>query len=471
MSEIPEEILEVESVVSADFGTTASKNAGHPVQWFCMSGTPSEISEDIEAEESDRQDDLDSDHTVFGEVETALSNNDGSEQSNDASCLPDERMEDALDAVEVLLCRLQDVESRCSELEQRCAESREEVRSTRKELCETQDELSHARLALSTLQRDLAHTQDDFLQTSEELSKTRAELSKTQDELLWAKLDLSQLRTDIACAQAPFSECEDGVASSKDVIEKTREDSFESAAEVETLNAKVDTTVAVEVAERVENATASVIESREVEDRTCKASVDDAQDSSTSHDEEKALIEVMESAAENYRRAREVSVVLKISHQGHLFRVRAPSSELELVKELIADSVGRKPTSCELAVVSKDGEKNTLSTEIWHHALLNAESQGHSSDAPIVVRVDVQDLPEVVAADTIPSPRQSENLNDCIEQQFEFASRQEDLDFPAFVHDDHSVRNSAQRLASQLSSGLWSAVSMFRARVNLSLHE
>jgi hypothetical protein len=86
MSEIPEEILEVESVVSADFGTTASKHAVPPVQWFCMSGTPSEISEDIEAEEeSDRQDDLYSDHAVFGEVETALSSDDSSQQSNHTS--------------------------------------------------------------------------------------------------------------------------------------------------------------------------------------------------------------------------------------------------------------------------------------------------------------------------------------------------------------------------------------------------
>jgi hypothetical protein len=341
------------------------------------------------------------------------------------------------------------------------------VRSTRKELCETQDELRQARLALSTLRTDLAQTQDDFLQASEELSNTRAELSQTQDELLGARLDLSKLQTDIARTQARFSEHQDLTASAEAFTEKTRKDSVETVAAVETLNAVVETSAVVHVVEPVENATVSVTDSREVEDRTCKASVEEAHDSSSSHKEEKVVIEGTEPAAVDCRRAREV--VLKISHQGHLFRVRAPSSELESVKELIADSVGRKPTSCELAVVSKDGEKHTLSTEVWHRALLNAEPQGHSSDAPIVVRVDVQDLPETVAADTVPSPRQSENLEDCIEQQFEFASRWEDLDFPGYVHEDPSARNSAQRLASQLSSGLWSAVSIFRARVNLSL--
>jgi len=157
---------------------------------------------------------------------------------------------------------------------------------------------------------------------------------------------------------------------------------------------------------------------------------------------------------------------LKISHRGQVFRVRAASSDLEFVKELVADTVGRKHTSCDLAVISNDGGKRTLSPEVWQQTL-TTESQGRSLDAPIVMRLDVQDVPETVAAETVLSPSQSlDNLGDCIEQEFEFASHQESLDVAGCVNTKHSVTSSAQRLATQLSSGLWSVVSMFRARVN-----
>lgn len=478
MTEIPEEIMEVESVVSADFNASAPSHAAPSFQRVYMSGPPSEISECIEAEESDEED-VRSEASFSSEVgnhsEHDASSNAGrcDHDLKTSSVVPD----DALDVVEMLLRRLRGLESRCSVLEQQCTQSREEASQTRAELFDTREELLRTQWGLSKAQVELAHTQ--------------AQLHEWQALAASSDASQSQLIESIKMGK----EDADAVEVHRRLTKSVHAENFDT--QVEALVAEVESEAVNEFGRTVAKEAGPILDPSETSAE--KASTEVLQIVTDTQQTEMAVVETeADTAASNWV----TEVVLKISHRGHIFRVRSASSELQFVKELVADTVGRKHIACELAVVASDGEKRNLSPEVWQQTLA-AGPQGRSGDALIVVRLDVQDIPDSVAdskvklgesleeiPDFVTETTQTvvhsledvpdsvvgteltlgESTDDCIERQYEFASHHEGLDVAGSVNEDNSGMSSAQRLATRISSGLWSAVSMFRARVNPSLH-
>jgi hypothetical protein len=356
-------------------------------------------------------------------------------------------------------------------LEQQCTQSREEASRTRAELFDTREELLRTQWGLSKAQVELAHTQ--------------AQLQELQ--ALFASSDASQSHL----IESIKMEKEDAEAVEVHQSLTKSVDAENLATQVEALVAGVETKAVIEIGRTVVKEASPILDPSETIAE--KASTEALHIVTDTQQTEMAAVEI---EADTEASTLVTEVVLKISHRGHIFRVRSASSELQFVKELVADTVGRKHTACELAVVASDGEKRTLSPEVWQQTLA-AGPQGRSGDALIVVRLDVQDFPDSVAdskvklgqsleeipdfvTETTQTLGQSledvpdsvvdteltlgENTDDCIERQYEFASCHEGLDVAGSVNENNSGMSSAQRLATRISSGLWSAVSMFRAR-------
>jgi hypothetical protein len=456
ISEIPEEILEVISVVSADF---SSLSPSHPVgvSTTTASTTPSEVSEDIVVEEefsdtetvwpledescavpekinSPRQPSGRSEHSYPRSCNSCLSSPRHPSECSDEGELPCDTAEliqaagndiDAvtslgLDTAKLALCSFTCLENRCASLEQLYQQSRVDLLQTRSQLADTQDELLRTRLGLS---------------------ETRMELTRTQAQLTQVQVELACMRSKVSpgCSPVPQSDsCDPVEDSSSRTVPKFADQDQVSQKEVH------------------EAAKGCILSEPNELSKALKPINATAHDQADVNDDDDATQE-----------RQEPELILKVSHQGSIFRVRPPSSDVESVQMAAAGILGAEYTSCLVSIIN-GSEPHPLSKEAWLQVLSEVTQSRASPQEPIIIRLHAEHQPEPERAEEtendptelhylVDNDNETEGAHAGGPGSVPVQERQDDANVP--VVGTHVI----QRLASRLSSSVWGAMSILRA--------
>lgn len=161
-------------------------------------------------------------------------------------------------------------------------------------------------------------------------------------------------------------------------------------------------------------------------------------------------------------------LILKLSHQGSIFRVRPSSSDLESVQAAVVGVVGEW-SSCVVSIITHGNQPRPLSEEAWLQVLSEATLSRVCAPDPIIIRLHAERQLEpgtAVEAEKYPYELHPivdiDNVTESAPYDGDVGSlpvqvREDDVGVP--VHGGHVV----QRLVSRLSSSLWGAVSILRA--------